>query len=301
MVRAHRCRRMTSGRALHKSVTFMSKLVTKIAGFAGDSIINTDQSITELLPVDAWPDADPQAGVARHVLIVERDPTAAGRLQNGLLQVDFSVSLDSGFGAFATVERHNPHLVVLDWNLPGVRSPELLQQLKSLRRRERPRVLVVADPCSEQQVLNGFQLGVDDFVFKPYSVAEVVARVRAILRSTTAGNAASATRIAKFWDLELDAEKECFSVRGRELRLRRLEFRLLDFLMQRPERVFTRKQLLAEIWGESSLADGRAVDVTVQRTRKALQREGCDGYLQTVRGVGYRLCAPLEAISRSGT
>jgi two-component system, OmpR family, phosphate regulon response regulator PhoB len=200
------------------------------------------------------------------------------------------VSFDSGLGAVAAVERDGPHLVLLDWNLPGVRSPGLLRQIQVAGRRERPRIVAVSEPCDEQQLLSGFDLGVDDFVFKPYSVAEVVARVRAILRSARIPDATG--EVLQFHALQVDPVAECLTVRGQRISLRRLEFRLLHFLMQHAGRVFTRRQLLAQIWGNQSLADDRAVDVTVQRTRRTLTPYGCAGYLQTVRGIGYRLSAP---------
>jgi two-component system phosphate regulon response regulator PhoB len=139
-------------------------------------------------------------------------------------------------------------------------------------------------------VLTGFELGVDDFVFKPYSVPEVVARIRAILRPQRA--ATPATEVLKFHDLQVDPDNSVLEIRGERIALRPLEFRLIHFLMQHAERVFTRRQLLGQIWGNATHADDRAVDVTVQRARKALTPSGCADYLQTVRGVGYRLSAP---------
>lgn len=209
---------------------------------------------------------------------------------------DFVVSLDSGVQALAAVERDSPHLVVLDWNLPGVRSPALLREIQRAGR-GRPRILAISEPCEEQQVLAGFELGVDDFVFRPYSVPEVVARIRAILRPQRPADFPE--EILVFHELRIDLETVTLKVRGEPIALRPLEFRLLHFLMQHTERVFTRRQLLTQIWGNTNSADDRAVDVTVQRARKALARHGCAEYLQTVRGVGYRLSAPTVAASTS--
>ena len=203
---------------------------------------------------------------------------------------DFVVSLDSGVQALATIQRDNPHLVVLDWNLPGVRSPALIREIQRVGR-PRPRVLAVSEPCDEQQVLASFEVGVDDFVFRPYSVPEVVARIRAILRPQRSSDFPE--EVLVFHELRIDLETVTLKVRDELIALRPLEFRLLHFLMQHTERVFTRRQLLAQIWGNTNSADDRAVDVTVQRARKALARCGCAEYLQTVRGVGYRLSAPI--------
>ena len=236
---------------------------------------------------DPWTDTDTQQLTTRRVLIVERDVALACALKSKLAEAGVIVTLDSGGQAFGAVERDSPDLLVLDWNLPGGRATQLLQQLTRLEPRSRPRLLAVSQACSEHHVLTGFELGVDDFVFKPYSVAEVVARVQAILRSVPASE--SALEILSFYDLRVDTLSGGVTAREQAVHLRRQEFRLLHFLMQHAERVFSRAQLLARIWGENSLTDLRAVDVTVQRTRKALLPHGCAEYLQTVRGVGYRL------------
>jgi two-component system phosphate regulon response regulator PhoB len=246
--------------------------------------------------LSVWSDSLAGAGspdvVARRVLIVERDAALARALRSRLADAGFSVTIESGVQAFDAVERDTPDLLVLDWNLPGARAPQLLRQMVGIEPRRRPRLLAVSEACSEQQVLSGFEMGVDDFVFKPYSVAEVVARVQAILRSTPSSD--SDVEVLSFYALRVDPLAGTVIAREQPVQLRRQEFRLLHFLMQRAERAFSRTQLLARIWGEHSMADARAVDVTVQRTRKALTPHGCAEYLQTVRGVGYRLSARNE-------
>jgi len=225
----------------------------------------------------------------RRVLIIDRDAATTRALYNQLVQAGFVVSFDSGVGALAAVERDNPHLVVIDWNIPGVRSSALLRDMQRAGR-DRRRIVAVSDPCDEQQVLTGFELGVDDFVLKPYSIPEVVARIRAILRPQRSFG--TPEEVLKFHDLQVDFNKAALEIRGERICLRPLEFRLIYFLMQHAERVFTRRELLAKIWGDNAHTDYRAVDVTVQRARKALTPVGCADYLQTVRGIGYRLSAP---------
>jgi len=239
--------------------------------------------------IEAAP-ADAMGCSACRVLIVDRDPESSKALQERLVQAGFAVTFDSGGHTFlATVAGTRPHLVVLDWNLPGARAVALLRQLQRVEPRERPRLLVISEPCEEQEVLGGFDRGVDDFVLKPYSLAEVVARVRAILRPRLPG--AQIHVALSFRDLRVEPHLGHVLACEQLVSLRRLEFRLLHFLLQHTGRVFTREQLLAHIWGHGC-ADARAVDVTVQRTRRALMRHGCAGYLQTVRGVGYRVSAP---------
>ena len=265
------------------SLPLEADIITAAEGLGG-----TDSSERS----DSWSDPDAPDLATRRVLIIERDTAVAFALRSKLAEAGFMVTMDSGGQAFAAVERDTPDLLVLDWNLPGGRAPQLLQQLIRIEPRRRPRLLAVSQTCSEQQVLSGFELGVDDFVFKPYSVAEVVARVQAILRSVPSSD--GALEILSFYELRVDPVTGSVTAREQPVQLRRQEFRLLHFLMQRAERVFSRAQLLARIWGEHSLADARAVDVTVQRTRKALLPHGCAEYLQTVRGVGYRLSARAE-------
>ncbi len=226
------------------------------------------------------------------VLIVDRDAESTRPLQEGLLQAGLVVAFDSGVQALAAIERASPGLVVLDWNLPGIRAPELLRQMQRMVSPARPRTLAVSESCDEERVLSGFELGVDDFVVKPYSVPEVVARVRAILRSIPTPGEQTPNQIMRFRDLRLDAQTGGAMVRGEPVHLRRQEFRLLYLLLERAGRVVPRDQLLNVLWGPDCNAAARAVDVTVQRTRKALMRHGCAEYLQTVRGVGYRLSEP---------
>ena len=229
---------------------------------------------------------------ARRVLFIDRDAESTRPLQEGLLQAGIVVAFDSGVQALAAIERTGPDLVVLDWNLPGNRAPELLRQMQRMTSPARPRTLAVSELCDEERVLSGFALGVDDFVVKPYSVPEVVARVRAILRSIPTPREQTPNQMMRFRDLRLDAQTGGVVVRGEPVRLRRQEFRLLYLLLERAGRVVPRDQLLSVLWGPDCNAAARAVDVTVQRTRKALMRHGCAEYLQTVRGVGYRLSEP---------
>jgi two-component system phosphate regulon response regulator PhoB len=201
----------------------------------------------------------------------------------------FAVTVEAGAGVFAAVERSKPDLVVIDWNLPGTLVLGLLGRLQEVPRTARPGLVAIAEGCDERQLLYGFELGVDDFVFKPYSVPEIVARVRAIVR--TRSGAARRAPLYRVQDLCIDPHTHEVTARGQPVRLRAVEFRLLQFLLQNVDRVFTRDQLLTHVWG-SRRSDARAVDVTVQRTRKALLRHGCSEYLQTVRGFGYRLSEP---------
>ncbi len=141
----------------------------------------------------------------------------------------------------------------------------------------------------EQQVLAGFELGVDDFVVRPYTEVEIVARVRAILRYRAEPPAPHAATGVQYHALCLSPQGDVITVKDRQVELRAQEFRLLRFLIQFPDRAFTRDQLVSRIWTDDTYLSRRVVDVTVQRARKALAQHGCDAYLQSVRGIGYRL------------
>jgi two-component system phosphate regulon response regulator PhoB len=223
------------------------------------------------------------------VLIVERDASSARVLQGNLAQAGFGVTtlLDSDH-TISAIERDNPDLVMLDWDLPGVLAVDLIGRIRRSRSAP-PRVIILSTLAGEQQVVTGFESGADDYVVKPYSLSEVVARVRAVLRSCHREREQSALLVFK--ELQINLGELRLTVRGQAVALRGTEFNLLEFLMRNPERVFSRSQLLERVWGRGSQAEPRTIDVTVQRIRKALVRVECDQYLQTVRSVGYRISA----------
>jgi two-component system phosphate regulon response regulator PhoB len=223
----------------------------------------------------------------RRVLIVDHDAESVAALRFPLSQAGFKVSTSSrGEDPRLAVDRDHPHVVMVDWDLPAVIAMDLLRHVRRHSMSGGPRLIALSSFAGEQHVVSGFELGVDDYVIKPYSVVEVVARVRAVLRPM------SFTRdeicCLEFRELQLDASESRVTIRGEALSLRHLEFRLLQFLMRRPERAHTREALLLNVWGGDRRVSARAVDVTIQRIRRVLTAHDCE-YLQTVRGVGYRL------------
>ena len=241
---------------------------------------------------DMPPAPDPRC--SQRILILERDSQSLQQLSNRLAQADFAVTiLDRSEDAFAAIDHHNPHLVMLDWDPLDVISVQFVRHLQQLASNLAPRLIALSAFAGEQHILSGFELGIDDYVVKPFSVAELVARVRAVLRSARADDADP--NHLEFCQLRMDAGEGRVTVRDGTVNLRGMEFRLLEFLMRHPERAFGREALLRRVWGHNCRADQRAVDVTVQRMRRALTPHRCDGYVQTVRGVGYRLSAsPLS-------
>jgi two-component system phosphate regulon response regulator PhoB len=239
----------------------------------------------------SWGAVDPNDGV-RRVLVIERDRDSEKTLRGSLAQAGFAVTtLSHGEDAVAAVERERPHLVMLDWEYPGV-GARLLKHLQREAPARRTRLMALSLYSDEQQIVAGFEFGVDDYIARPYSLPELLARVRAVLRPSRV--AAEDPDFIQVQRLRADLRDLRLLVDGQIVQLRPMEFRLLSYLMRYPERLFTRDQLLARVWPFDSQADTRAVDVTVQRTRRALSQHGCGGYLQTVRAFGYRLsgCVP---------
>ena len=233
------------------------------------------------------------AGAAHRILIVEGDTKSADTLRSRLATAGFAVTtLNRGEDAVAAVDRESPHLVMLDWDLPGVVTMSLLKHVcKSSSRDRTPRLMAMSTYAGEQQVVAGLEQGLDDYVIKPYSILEVIARVRALLRPIRSVEVGDRL---EFRRLVMDLAEARVTVLEHRVRLRNAEFRLLEFLMRHPERAFGREQLLNSAWGRDCPADGRAVDVTIQRLRKALEPHDWGGDLQTIRGLGYRLSATRE-------
>jgi two-component system, OmpR family, phosphate regulon response regulator PhoB len=222
------------------------------------------------------------------VMLVENDSQPERGLRLRLAQMGFTVStVDKSENPCDAVDREHPHLVIVDWDLPGVLTMNLIRHLRSDAVTGGPRLIALSSFGSEQHIISGFELGVDDYITRPYSDTEAVARVRAVLRPSLRDRVGSS--YLQFGKLHMDVAERRVTFQDKNIVLRHMEFILLEFLMSRPERAYSRELLLRQVWGADSRAGLRTVDVTVQRVRRALTEHGCNVYLQTVRGVGYRL------------
>jgi two-component system, OmpR family, phosphate regulon response regulator PhoB len=232
----------------------------------------------------------------RRVLIVEHGTESAQSLQKNLGQAGFLVaSVGEHEHVSAAIRRNSPHLVMLDWDLPGAMAIDLIRHIRDAKIGQAPRLIILSRLSGDDQIVTGFELGADDYVVKPFSVAEVIARVRAVLR--TADPRRDESPVLRFHKLELWVEEARVRVRDSTVPLRAMEYRVLEFLMRNPGRAFSRAALLDRVWGEHCRAQERAVDVVVQRMRKALAQFGCEDYVQTIRSIGYRLAASPAAPS----
>jgi two-component system phosphate regulon response regulator PhoB len=226
----------------------------------------------------------------KQILIVDRDVAAVEPLRQRLSELGFAVrAVTDGTAAVQALAERPPHLVIIDWNMPGYAALELIQGVRRARVPQAVRLIILSALAGEQDVVSGLNLGADDYIAKPYSLREVVARVSAILRARRVEEQRASLSCD---DLVLDSSANRVSARGCLLNLRGVEYRLLEFLMSHPGRTFNRNQLLAQVWGDDSEVDERTVDVNVQRLRRILMVRGYEAYIQTVRGFGYRFAPP---------
>jgi len=226
----------------------------------------------------------------KQILIVDRDIAAIEPLRQKLAESGFVVrAITDGAAGVAALAERPPHLVIIDWNMPGLAALELIQGVRRARVPQAVRLIILSALCAEQDVVSGLDLGADDYIAKPFSLREVVARVSAILRTRRVEEQRAALSCD---ELILDASTNRVTARGRLLNLRGVEYRLLEFLMSHHGRTFNRNQLLAQVWGDDCDVDERTVDVNVQRLRKILMKQGYEAYIQTVRGFGYRFATP---------
>jgi two-component system phosphate regulon response regulator PhoB len=221
------------------------------------------------------------------VLVVEDETAQREILAYNLEAEGFRVSrAETGDEALVLVDEERPDIIVLDWMLPGVSGIEICRRLKARGDTRGVPIIMLSARSEELDRVRGLETGADDYVVKPYSVSELMARLRANLRRTRP-TAAGQTLV--FEDIRLDAET--YKVhRGRHLlRLGPTEFRLLSTLMEKPGRVWSRDQLLDRVWGREVYVDTRTVDVHIGRLRKALCAHGGEDPIRTVRGAGYAL------------
>jgi two-component system phosphate regulon response regulator PhoB len=223
--------------------------------------------------------------MAARILIVEDEESLTTLLRYNLEAAGYAVeTVTRGDEAELRLSEEPPDLVLLDWMLPGVSGVELCRRIRARKGTERLPVIMLTARGEEADRVRGLATGADDYVTKPFSVPELLARVGALLRRA---NPAQASTHLVAGDLAVDRESHRVRRGGDELHLGPTEYRLLEFLMLRPGRVFSRAQLLDGVWGREAEIDERTVDVHVGRLRKALSRPGERDPIRTVRGAGY--------------
>ncbi|HET9702032.1 MAG TPA: phosphate regulon transcriptional regulator PhoB [Burkholderiales bacterium] len=223
------------------------------------------------------------------ILVVEDEPAIQELITYNLqLAGHLALRADNAEQALSLVREALPDVILLDWMLPGATGIELARRLRSEERtRDIPIIMLTARSDERDKVL-GLETGADDYVTKPFSPRELLARIKAVLRRRAPQMTDDAVEIG---GLTLDPATHRVLASGGKVDLGPTEFRLLHFLMTHPERVHSRAQLLDQVWGDHVFVEERTVDVHIRRLRKALEPTGLDNLVQTVRGSGYRLSA----------
>lgn len=221
------------------------------------------------------------------ILVVEDEPAILDLLETTLAARGFKITkaLDAA-AARRAIDAALPDLVVLDWMLPGESGVALARSLRGAERTRLLPIIMLTAKAEENDKVAGLEAGADDYITKPFSPRELVARVNALLRRRAPE---SADQELGYGPLTLNPARHEARVAGALIAIGPVEFRLLAFLVAHPQRVFTRAQLLDRVWGDHAFIEERTIDVHILRLRKALGAHGAEALVQTVRGVGYRL------------
>lgn len=224
------------------------------------------------------------------VLIVEDEEAISALLEYNLGKEGFSTTtVADGEEALIRIEEERPDIVLLDWMLPSVSGIEVCRRLRGRSETKNIPIVMLTARAEEADKVRGLDTGADDYIVKPFSMNELAARMKAVLRRIRPGLVAEAV---VFGDIEIDRAAHRVRRGGDEIHLGPTEFRLLDHLMQNPGRVFSREQLLNAVWGSDVFVEARTVDVHIGRLRKALNVDGRPNPIRTVRSAGYALELP---------
>tara|TARA_B100001250_G_C19617502_1_gene707834 strand:- start:206 stop:886 length:681 start_codon:yes stop_codon:yes gene_type:complete len=226
--------------------------------------------------------------MAPYILVVEDEPDIRELLDFSISRSGFSViEAETAEDALKVIDRGTPELIIIDWMLPGMDGIDLAKQLRADELTKELPIIMLTARGEEADKLRSFEVGIDDYVTKPFSPKELMARIKALLRRTgnPEGNTLSVAGI------KLDLSSHRLYINDKDVTIGPTEFKLLELFMRHPNRAFDRSQLLDRVWGRSVYVEERTVDVHVLRLRKVLKPSGRDHIIETVRGLGYRLAA----------
>ena len=227
--------------------------------------------------------------MAANILLVEDEPGIQELLKLNLGQAGHQVTAaDDAEGALQFLKTTLPDVILLDWMLPGMSGIDLCRRLRADKRYQPVPIIMLTARGEEQDRVTGLDTGADDYIAKPFSPRELVSRIRAVLRRRAPQ---MTEEVVETGGLRLDPASHRVTGNGKQLDLGPTEFRLLHFFMTHHERVYSRSQLLDQVWGDDVFVEERTVDVHIRRLRLALEVSGHDGMVQTVRGAGYRFSA----------
>ncbi len=222
-----------------------------------------------------------------NIFIVEDEKPIITLLQYNLQKEGYKVNFaETGEEGIQSIKKNVPDLIILDWMLPDFSGIEVCKQIKKINKLKNIPVLMLTAKSEEEDKVRGFESGVDDYVTKPFSYKEILLRVKSLLKRT---KPTLVEDISIFHDLKVDRITKRIFRGDKEIKVGPTEFRLLDFLIKSPKRVYSREQLLNNIWGNEINVEARTVDVHIRRLRKAINIEGLPELIRTVRSSGYSL------------
>ena len=225
------------------------------------------------------------------ILVVEDEPAIREMLRFALTRAEFRVAeAGSAQDARLQIAEQRPDLILMDWMMPGVTGVELTRELKGAAQTRDVPIIMVTARAEEEDRVRGLNIGCDDYVSKPISFPELIARIQAVLRRSMPGGEDERLSVS---GLEVDVASQRVTAQGVPVKLGPTEYRLLHFFVSHPERVYTREQVLDRVWGQNVYVEERTVDVHIRRLRKALEPHGFADMIQTVRGTGYRFSDKL--------
>ena len=229
---------------------------------------------------------------SKQILIVEDEKPIRDMIAFGLRRAGFDVrEAEDSSGARASIADHRPDLMLVDWMLPDQSGLELTRAVKRNKDTEDLPVIMLTARADEHDKVSGLEGGADDYVTKPFSPRELLARINAVLRRSAPSGSGGTVEAG---GLVLDTASHRVTAGDQTVTLGPTEYRLLQFFMEHPERVYTRGQVLDRVWGGNVYVEERTVDVHIRRLRKALEPFASDGLIQTVRGSGYRFSTRPE-------
>jgi two-component system, OmpR family, phosphate regulon response regulator PhoB len=222
----------------------------------------------------------------KQILVVEDEASIRDMLRFALERVEFRITLAANAQeARLRIAESRPDLILLDWMMPGLSGVEYARELKMAATTKDIPIIMVTARAEEEDKVRGLNVGADDYISKPFSFPELIARIQAVMRRAMPGGEEERLAVA---GLEVDAASQRVTAKGEPVKLGPTEYRLLHFFISHPERVYTREQVLDRVWGQNVYVEERTVDVHIRRLRKALNPYGYDNMIQTVRGTGYR-------------
>jgi len=231
----------------------------------------------------------PAAATKPYALIVEDEPALVELLRYNLTKEGYEVAIATdGEEALLTIEERQPDIVLLDWMLPKLAGIEVARRIRSKPTTRNLPIIMLTARAEETDRIRGLDVGADDYMTKPFSMSELTARIRAVMRRI---RPALAEDVVVVGDISIDRAAHRVTRNQMEIHLGPTEFRLLDYFIQHPGRVFSREQLLDAVWGSDVYVETRTVDVHIGRLRKALSKAGGEDPIRTVRSAGYALNA----------